>query len=105
MLKRIKTHWHELKATEPGYRFQKRYDDRLQTGLGIIRLSRIVAIVGGILICLIGVLLLVLPGPGLLVIILGLALIGSEIKPIAKFLDWMEIKVRRFYKNRPFFLK
>ena len=35
------------------------------------------------------------PGPGLLTFLLGLALIGGEFLPVARFLDWAEVRLRK----------
>lgn len=51
-----------------------------------IRMLRLLA---GVLVILAGILLLVLPGPGLLVIIAGLALLGVKMKWIDRLIDRM----------------
>lgn len=48
----------------------------------------------GIAIALAGLLLVPLPGPGFIVAFLGLGLLGSEFAPIARALDWAEVKAR-----------
>ncbi len=35
------------------------------------------------------------PGPGLLTFLLGLALIGGEFLPVARLLDWAEVRLRK----------
>ncbi len=49
--------------------------------------TRMLRIVAGVLVILAGILLLVLPGPGLLVIIAGLALLGVKMKWVDRLID------------------
>lgn len=49
--------------------------------------TRLLRIVAGILVILAGILLLVLPGPGLLVIIAGLAILGVKMKWLDRLLN------------------
>jgi len=51
-----------------------RPDERARAGLA----RRLLAAIGGAALCVIGVILLPLPGPGLLVVLAGLALLASE---------------------------
>jgi uncharacterized protein (TIGR02611 family) len=37
-----------------------------------------------------------LPGPGFATIFLGLAILAGELRPAAQFLDWAEVRLRRF---------
>jgi len=39
--------------------------------------------------------MLVAPGPGILVLIAGGALVAEESLPVARFLDWAEVGIRR----------
>lgn len=94
MFKRAKDHWQHFKHSEPGRRFQDRYDRHQQTTLGRWSLGKVFNIVGGIAIAIVGVILLPAPGPGTLIIFAGLGLLGSEFLPIARALDWAELRLR-----------
>ena len=37
-----------------------------------------------------------LPGPGFATVFLGLAILAGELRPVARFLDWAEVRLRRF---------
>jgi uncharacterized protein (TIGR02611 family) len=50
---------------------------------------RIIVTVVGVILILLGLLLLVLPGPGILVTLLGLAVLGSEFDWAQDLLAWM----------------
>ncbi len=53
-----------------------------------------VIVVIGLAIALGGLFLVPAPGPGWIVTFLGLGLLGSEFAPIARALDWLELKGR-----------
>ena len=35
------------------------------------------------------------PGPGLLTLVIGLAMVGGEFLTVARFLDWSEVRIRK----------
>ena len=55
---------------------------------------RITTLVLGALLAFLGVLLLVLPGPGILFLAMAGALFASESFAIARLLDWLEVDAR-----------
>ena len=91
MLAPLRKRWRELKQGKPGRRFRDRYE-RGRRG-GAVRKWLLIG--GGALLVLFGVVLLPLPGPGLLVIAVGLLLIAEESHATARALDWLERQVRR----------
>ncbi len=94
MIERTKQNWQDFKASDPGRRFQDRYTRRQQAEHGHWDKGTVINIVLGIAIALVGLLLIPAPGPGFIVAFLGLGLLGSEFAPIARALDWAEVKVR-----------
>ena len=52
-------------------------------------------ILGGTLLFALGLVMLVAPGPGILVVVVGGALIAEESLLMARALDWSEVKIRR----------
>jgi hypothetical protein len=94
MIERAKKNWQEFKDSEPGERFQDRYNRRQQEEHGRWSKGTIFNIVLGLLIIAGGLLIGLVPGPGGFIAFLGLGLIGSEFQPTAKALDWGEVKVR-----------
>ena len=56
---------------------------------------RVVSVVLGLVLVVGGAILLVIPGPGLLVIAFGGALIGQEFRWAAVALDWTEVGLRK----------
>jgi uncharacterized protein (TIGR02611 family) len=94
MIERAKENWQEFKNSEPGERFQDRYNRRRQEEQGRWSKGAILNIVLGLLIIVGGLVIGLVPGPGGFIAFLGLGLIGSEFHPTAKALDWGEVKVR-----------
>lgn len=60
----------------------------------MVRLARIGA---GIALILLGMALLVLPGPGILTIAAGLAVLSSEFTWARRLLDWMKKRFRSYF--------
>jgi hypothetical protein len=89
----LKTRWRELRRGEPGRRFRARYERRHARArhAGGRKWSVIVA---GLLIALAGIVLLPLPGPGLLVIALGALLVAEQSVIAARILDSLEMRGR-----------
>jgi len=94
MIGRTKASWRRSKAGKPGHRFEDRYHHRQQErghlpkGIFLICLGAVLA-VGSLL-------LAPLPGPGFATIFLGLTILAGEVLPAARFLDWAEVRLRRF---------
>ena len=59
----------------------------------LLRLIGLVLLLGGLL-------LLVLPGPGLLCLIAGLALLGADLPPLSAALDRGELQLRAWWRRR-----
>jgi hypothetical protein len=88
----MRRNWREFVRDRPGERFMGHYR-RLREG-GSIKLRAIAVFVGTVLVAG-GVVLLFIPGPGLLFLAFGLALFGGESKTLAGWLDRAELPVRR----------
>ena len=95
MIARLKQHWRDFSESKPGHRFQERYRRRQQAGRGHI-LKRVFLIVLGAVLALGSLFLAPLPGPGFATVFLGLAILAGELLPAARFLDWAELKLRKF---------
>lgn len=57
---------------------------------------RVARVLGSGLVAIAGFAFLALPGPGLLVIVLGLAMLGGEFAFVARWLDYVEVVLRRW---------
>jgi hypothetical protein len=52
---------------------------------------------GGALVVIAGLVMLAFPGPGVLVIVLGLAMLGGEFAWVATAMDSIEVRLRRLW--------
>lgn len=80
-------------ARQPGTRFRARHRMRTSRKGGALRRYLIMGI--GALFMLIGVILLVLPGPGILMLLIGAGLVAEESLLTARALDRIEVWVMR----------
>ncbi len=94
MIERTKHSWQAFKDSAPGRRFQDRYDRRQQAEHGRWNMGAVLNVGLGVAIAVAGLLLVPAPGPGWIITFLGLGLLGSEFAPMARGLDWAEVKMR-----------
>jgi len=95
MIAQWKKHLRDFRKAPAGERFVRRY--RAQKGSGR-PWTRIVFVVVGLVLIVGGAILLVIPGPGLLVIAFGGALVAQEFLWVAKALDWLELVLRKLFR-------
>src|ERR671931_2822017 len=92
MLENLRRSWQRFKAGRPGHRFEQQFSRQ--------RASRSLAqkaffIVVGILLIASGLFFLFVPGPGLVLVLLGAVLVAQQSLLAARALDWTEIRVRK----------
>ncbi len=95
MIQRMQDSWHRFRASKPGHRFEDRYRRRQGSERGWLDPGRLFYVVGGLIIAVGSLLFGVLPGPGALTFFLGLGMIAGEFRPVARLLDWAEVRVRK----------
>jgi hypothetical protein len=95
MLEQTRQNWQKFKESEPGHRFEDRYSRRQESEHGWLDPRRLFYLVGGLIIAVGSLLFGVLPGPGTLTFFLGLGMIAGEFRPVARLLDWAEVKARK----------
>jgi uncharacterized protein (TIGR02611 family) len=95
MIGRTKESWRHLEASKPGHRFQDRYRRRQESEHGWRDPRKLFYVVGGLVLAVGSLLLGALPGPGTLTFLLGLGMIAGEFRPVARLLDWAEVRVRK----------
>jgi len=86
----IKHEWRLLKHDRPGQRF-RHHRERMSDSPKWKKIARAAA---GFALIAIGIVFCILPGPGTLGIVLGLALLAGMSKSIARLLDRIEPRVR-----------
>jgi uncharacterized membrane protein YbaN (DUF454 family) len=89
---RARCEWRRFRDDEPGSRFSN-YRRRLHEHAS--RTLRACCIGCAVLLIIAGIAMCFLPGPGLLVLFLGLAMFGGESRRLARWLDRMEPASRR----------
>ncbi len=85
----------EITQSAPGRRFQERYRKRK----GDSAWKRGGFVCAGVLLTLVGIFFLVVPGPGIPVLAVGLALLAQTSARVARLLDRAELKLRRWWKK------
>lgn len=93
MLERLRRDWKEFKNDTPGKRFVNRFDktDRTPGARG----WRIGIMIAGLLVAAAGIVLMPLPGPGILIVALGAGMLSQGSKRMARALDWSEVRGRK----------
>lgn len=95
MIGRTRDGWRRFQASKPGHRFRNRYRRLQGSGRGKVTLRKVLIIVGGIVVAVASLLLAPLPGPGWGTFLVGLVILAGELLILARFLDRVEIKLRR----------
>lgn len=95
MFNRFKSQWAALKHSEPGHRFQDRYERNRKSRNGAKTLWRIVRIVIAAGFVVVGVLFMFIPGPAIAFYAVAGALLSTDSLPLAKSLDAIELRSRR----------
>jgi len=95
MIGRTKESWRRFAASRPGHRFQERYRRQQHSEHGWRDPRRLFFVVGGLAIAMASLLLGILPGPGTLTFFVGLGMISGEFLPVARLLDWAEVRARK----------
>ena len=98
MLTALKRNWQQFKRSRPGRRFQDHYQRK--NGERVSALWRCALLLGGAVLCLVGLFFMAVPGPGIPILVLGAALIAQQSAGTARLLDRAEVSLRRFVKNR-----
>jgi len=89
--------WDRFVHTTPGRRFQERYR-RMQHEKGSAW-KRCAFVLAGIALSVVGLFFMAVPGPGIPILAVGLALIAQESATLARLLDRAEVRLRRWWKR------
>ena len=93
MLTKLKRSWRSLRDAPPGERFTRYYRNHHDADRAWWK--RALSFGVALLVIAVGIVALPAPGPGTLVLALGGALLGRELLPVARALDWVEVRLRR----------
>ena len=97
MLKHLKQSWERFKAGLPGRRFQQQFRLRQRFRCGAARKALVVT--AGILLAAAGVFLLFVPGPGIIILLIGAVLVAQQSSFAARAFDRIEIRLRKLIKE------
>jgi Putative transmembrane protein (PGPGW) len=89
--------WDRFVHSRPGRRFQARYRRKRQARASVWK--RCALVCGGIVLALVGIFFMAVPGPGIPILAIGLALVAQESAAMARLLDRTEIRLRRSWKR------
>ncbi len=93
MFEKLSRSWRQFKQARPGQRFQDARRRRRQEKASGAGSALFIAL--GIALALLGVVALFFPGPGILFIAMGAALIARESMKMARAMDAIELRLRR----------
>lgn len=91
---KLKRQWEVLKRGKPGRRFVERYQAAQRKENRATLATRIVRMAVATVAIALGLVFAVIPGPAIVFFALAGALLASESRGVAKFLDWCEVKIR-----------
>lgn len=97
MIESLRASWRRLAREEPGSRFQAEY--RARRAAERSRLGRLLRVALGIVVMGAGFVFLPAPGPGMLIILGGAALLARESRLMARLLDRLEVRGRRIARG------
>ena len=95
MIGRAKEGWRRFGASRPGHRFRDRYRYQQENERGWRDPRRLFFVVGGLTVAIASLAFGVLPGPGTLTFFVGLGMVSGEFYPVARLLDWAEVRARK----------
>lgn len=93
MFEALQRHWRAFRDEPAGARFQRRYRRRAARPSSWLRRLCVMLIAAGLI--ALGLVMLVLPGPGLLALLAGAGLIAEESLLVARLLDRIDLAVSR----------
>jgi len=93
----FRAYWRELRRGEPGKRFEARYERSRREEKKKGKAGRILFILAAVVLLAIGAFLAVFPGPALPFFILGGGLLAAESRPVARFMDGCEVRLRKLF--------
>ena len=95
MIERAKENWRCFKRSKPGHRFQDHHHRCQRAYRSRAPFRGLFAIAWGLLVVVGGVIAVPAPGPGWLIILLGLGVIAGESLLFARWIDRVEVGLRR----------
>jgi hypothetical protein len=95
MLTGLISNWRKLKSGQPGRRFQQRAARRRHDRSSRSLIRRFVEPASALILMGLGLFFCLVPGPGIPLLFLGAAILAERSRPVARALDWSEMKARK----------
>ena len=95
MIERAKKNWRCFKQSKPGHRFQDHHHRCQRAYKSRSYFRGLFSIAWGLLVVAGGVIAVPAPGPGWLIILLGLGMIAGESLSFARLVDQVEVRLRQ----------
>ena len=92
MMERIKDRLRRFEQSEPGHRFQDQHAERQEPHSSAF--GRALRLGAAVVVIVVGIIAMPAPGPGTLIVALGLVMLAHESLAVAKLLDAAELKLR-----------
>jgi hypothetical protein len=89
--------WDRFVHSRPGRRFQERYRRKQRAQGSALKSCACVCV--GIALTLVGIFFMAVPGPGIPIFAVGLALVAQESAVVARLLDRAEVRLWRLWKR------
>jgi uncharacterized protein (TIGR02611 family) len=90
----LRDHLRDIKRGRPGHRFEDHYRHEKHAKRGRSSKGRVLRLALGLVSVIVGLILCVIPGPGLPFIFIGGGLLAAESLIVARVMDWLELRVR-----------
>src|SRR5215210_697971 len=97
MIERVKKSWRQFASSRPGRRFRDRYHRHQSSRRGRFDPVRLFYITGGVVLVVVSALFGWLPVLGWGTVVLGLGMIAGELYPVARLMDWLEVRATRLF--------
>lgn len=91
MFRHMRHDWRQFADAPPGERFQRRYARRRDAHHGVVRKTFYLGV--GSIAMLAGVVLMLIPGPGVVVFAIGAGIAAQQSLLVARSLDWLDVKI------------
>ncbi len=95
MIEQAKENWRRFKQSKPGHRFQDHHHRYQRSYRSKSYLRGLFSVVWGLLVVVVGIIAVPGPGPGWLIILLGLGVIAGESLSFARSIDRVEVRLRQ----------
>lgn len=92
---KFREQWRDFRRGRPGRRFQSRYERARKSERTTGKFQRVLIVAFALVCFALGVVFAVIPGPALPFFFLGGGLLATESRPIARFMDWGEVEIRK----------